>query len=475
VAALSGVGQYFFWLKLENAQRSRAIFRPFMFALASTLLVMSALTFFEWQFAFDPKIQTGIDRLAQANWFTKTISYVGYAFLYVADELLLAASLFALLANADVLLQLIRKHRSHLVRAGGALAHIGFALMLAGILFSSGYEDIVSVNLNPTELAGQFAPDRQQDNVQLVLNMPRYVKGYQVTYRGRNSPSEPFSNFEAITREQGFVKVAFTDALGERYTTTLPERQFVDRNAAAAEDGLYPIDLNKLEQFLRAEWQVLEPAPQLLNNRSVFALEFVSLSDSTQRFTVYPETEMNGQEGITPHPDRKIKLLEDIYVHISGIPTERHTNAILTEARIGLQGQDTLRLPGNYLLLADSLVQVGGLSQQLGSLAVRAKMRVLHNGIEYRVNPLLVIDSTQVIPSPALVPALGLEVSFVGVVMREGQDYGKLVVNVAREEDFVTFQAIRKPLINLLWLGTLLLTIGFGLAIYRRVNVKRYG
>jgi cytochrome c-type biogenesis protein CcmF len=43
----------------------------------------------------------------------------------------------------------------------------------------------------------------------------------------------------------------------------------------------------------------------------------------------------------------------------------------------------------------------------------------------------------------------------------------------------VILKALEKPLINLLWIGTLVLTIGFGMAIYRRYSefykMKRKG
>jgi cytochrome c-type biogenesis protein CcmF len=40
----------------------------------------------------------------------------------------------------------------------------------------------------------------------------------------------------------------------------------------------------------------------------------------------------------------------------------------------------------------------------------------------------------------------------------------------SRQKDWVVIKALEKPLINVLWLGTFVLMIGFGMAMVRRFN-----
>jgi cytochrome c-type biogenesis protein CcmF len=40
----------------------------------------------------------------------------------------------------------------------------------------------------------------------------------------------------------------------------------------------------------------------------------------------------------------------------------------------------------------------------------------------------------------------------------------------AKPEDWLVVQAYEKPYINLLWLGTVIMFVGFGLAIFRRAS-----
>ncbi|MEM7659678.1 MAG: hypothetical protein AAF399_26430 [Bacteroidota bacterium] len=73
---------------------------------------------------------------------------------------------------------------------------------------------------------------------------------------------------------------------------------------------------------------------------------------------------------------------------------------------------------------------------------------------------------------PSSIEELGLEFAFVGVSPEDN-----LLHIQARwvdpSSDFVVIKAISKPFINLLWLGTFILTIGFLISIYRRVQESR--
>jgi cytochrome c-type biogenesis protein CcmF len=56
---------------------------------------------------------------------------------------LLTTAIFAIVANGTILLNIIRGNYN---LSGGAITHIGVALMLIGILFSSAYTKVVSIN-----------------------------------------------------------------------------------------------------------------------------------------------------------------------------------------------------------------------------------------------------------------------------------------------------------------------------------------
>ena len=75
---------------------------------------------------------------------------------------------------------------------------------------------------------------------------------------------------------------------------------------------------------------------------------------------------------------------------------------------------------------------------------------------------------------PASIEELGMEFVFVGVSPEENLIHIQ-VRYVDPNSDFVVIKAISKPFINLLWLGTFILTAGFLISIFRRIQDSRLG
>ena len=70
---------------------------------------------------------------------------------------------------------------------------------------------------------------------------------------------------------------------------------------------------------------------------------------------------------------------------------------------------------------------------------------------------------------------LHTSVAFVGVNTEAGTVNIQVQEQVNPPDDIVVIQAIQKPWINLLWLGTFVLTFGFGMAMWRRIKENRAG
>jgi cytochrome c-type biogenesis protein CcmF len=109
-------------------------------------------------------------------------------------------------------------------------------------------------------------------------------------------------------------------------------------------------------------------------------------------------------------------------------------------------------------------------------LAVGAVLDVTNRatGETRTVRPVYVImkDRTQQFVQNRI-PEWDLTFTFTG--MRVEDDAVQLMVEGASTtpEDWVVVQAYRKPFINLLWFGTLVLMAGFTLSIVRRVQEQR--
>ncbi|MBX2929956.1 MAG: cytochrome c biogenesis protein CcsA [Saprospiraceae bacterium] len=111
------------------------------------------------------------------TWVT-TLWINAYAWQYV---LLLFAGWFTLISNLDYLLFFLR---GKLKVAGSVFAHIGFGMMIIGILASGLNKRFVSINTFVMDGLMEGAdPERLKNNILLFKGVPMMMGGYEVTYR----------------------------------------------------------------------------------------------------------------------------------------------------------------------------------------------------------------------------------------------------------------------------------------------------
>jgi cytochrome c-type biogenesis protein CcmF len=116
----------------------------------------------------------------------------------IAIYLALFASIFSVIANAAYLRTVLKGN----VKAGGAaIAHLGFALMITGMLISSGNKKVISDN-RKTGLIIPFEKDptgRQSEdpmeNLTLLKHIPTQMGNYMVTYLDDSAAREKNRTF----------------------------------------------------------------------------------------------------------------------------------------------------------------------------------------------------------------------------------------------------------------------------------------
>ncbi len=114
------------------------------------------------------------------------IHYDKYGIGYLAAiHLAMFAAVYAVVANASYIrLGLNGKLKA----AGGSIAHLGFGLMLVGILLSASKKTVLSVNT--TGILLNFAPEAKQDpmeNLTLLRGAKTDMGDYWTTYEGNDS------------------------------------------------------------------------------------------------------------------------------------------------------------------------------------------------------------------------------------------------------------------------------------------------
>lgn len=94
----------------------------------------------------------------------------------------LMAGVYAVVANAMYLFTALK---GNIKNSGGSIAHLGFGMMLVGILLSSGKKEVLSINTSGIPV--NFGPDSKEitgENLTLIKGLPMTMGPYKVTYSG---------------------------------------------------------------------------------------------------------------------------------------------------------------------------------------------------------------------------------------------------------------------------------------------------
>jgi cytochrome c-type biogenesis protein CcmF len=112
------------------------------------------------------------------------------------------------------------------------------------------------------------------------------------------------------------------------------------------------------------------------------------------------------------------------------------------------------------------IYELGGEALDSSFVAVKASIRIKGQRAEYVAEPVIIFGSNSrggIIPDA--IPELGLKISLLNI--HPETDEIRLGIQT-RQKDWVVIKALEKPYVNVLWLGTLVLMTGFGVAMVRR-------
>ncbi len=102
--------------------------------------------------------------------------------IYIICSFLLFAVIFNFLGNADYWFKIFKGKIS---KAGASIAHIGFALLLFGIVISTSKKDTFSKNTSHTDLKSFLQDGNNDENLYMKKGDTLPMAGYLVTYTNR--------------------------------------------------------------------------------------------------------------------------------------------------------------------------------------------------------------------------------------------------------------------------------------------------
>jgi cytochrome c-type biogenesis protein CcmF len=401
IIVLTGIGQFFWW-KRTGKGKLQTLYNPLLIAL----LISAAVITFQ-----------GV----------KDIQYI----------VLLTASIFAVVANGTILLGIFRGNYS---LSGGAITHIGVALMLIGILFSSAYTKVVSINnsglmINRSEEFTKDDNKENRENIVLWLNKPEQMGEYMLTWR--DVRIEPL-------KIPGYISKSWVDMIENDYKAVALRDIVVD------------------EKKYYGKGDTLEVSPDN------FYYEIDYRDPTGQIFTLFPRVQINPRMGgIVSSPDINRRLDKDLYTYVAMVTNPMAEPVWSQTENFTVSMRDTFFI-NDYVAVLDNVVrteQVEGVTLGEGDAAVKAVIRILDKEKEFVVTPSFVIRDRLVARKPEVSKELGMRIQFQEINPQTGQF--SFAVNTT-QKDYIVMKATEKPLINILWLGTFVLVIGFVTATIRR-------
>jgi cytochrome c-type biogenesis protein CcmF len=345
--------------------------------------------------------------IALAVSFGYGLQYDKYGFgflgaLYVA----LFAGIYAVIANAAYLWNVLKGNW----KAGGAsISHVGFGLMIVGILISASNKEVISINRTGIYIPGlkdvKGKDEDARQNATLIQGIPTDMGRYTVTYLGDST---------AAGDEKTYFKVHY-------------ERKDKESGKVLEEFRLYP------DAFV-----------------------------------------MKGGEGtnISANPDAKHYWDHDVFTYITSMPNPDAVNDTSTFRNHLVASGDTVFYSNGYILVKEVVVANKNDNPELPVVdsAWLSSLRVYgKNGQEFDAQPAYFKKDG----IPGNQPDTVMPQSLILMINRV---MGNRVELGVRESEtvmrFVTLKAYAFPMINVLWLGTIIMFIGFMISALHRIRRK---
>jgi cytochrome c-type biogenesis protein CcmF len=319
----------------------------------------------------------------------------------------LAAMLYTIFSNAIYLLKVF-KYKIKL--AGSSLSHIGFGLMIAGMIISSANKKVISdssvnhINIEIGQDPMTKKKENPRENLTLVRNIPTAMGDYIVTYTDNSKSSKE--------KSRTFFKMHFE--------------------------------------------------------------ELSKTGATKDTFSLQPDVYLMKGNGMSSNPDTRHYLNKDIFTYISAVPNQEESNLPSYNPIILKPGQPTPFEKMGYFTLDSISTNPAELRNTMNiadSVFIAHISFVLADSNKFKLHPALIMSGGEnSISLEDSINSLDLKVN-ISSITKDG--IVKLGVSDKKPiTDFITVKTYIFPYINLVWLGLIIMALGIFISMLFRAGVK---
>jgi cytochrome c-type biogenesis protein CcmF len=379
VGLLTAIVQYMKYKSTPASYTLKKIAVPTLVALAAVVLIA---VFYPLQYRRNPPnaVFTGV--------------------LYLA----LFATLYAAIANTHYIFSVLK---GKMKAAGSALSHAGFALMLAGMIITSGNKKTISDNrVTGINLRMGMDPQTKQEdnpleNLTLIRQVPTRMGPYEVTY--------------------------LKDSMG----------------------------LEKGRKFYQLLFEQKDPATKAVS----------------ERFFLYPDVYMMKNNTMSSNPDTRMYASKDVFTYISYASNDKQEDTASFKVQEVNVGDTLYYSKGYIILkemIKNPATNKFNLPND-GATVMADLAVVSKDSMHYRATPLIQVHSPEDIHQlDDTVYAQNLYLRFVGIGENNKIKIG--VKESDKLIDFIALKAYIFPYINLVWVGLVIMALGLLLSMVNRLQ-----
>lgn len=326
----------------------------------------------------------------------------------IAIYLALFAAIFSVVANGAYLFTVLK---GNLKAGGSAIAHVGFALMLTGMLISSSNKKVISDN----RVTGFFIPfeedptgrsmENPMENLTLIKGVPTPMGKYVVTYvRDSASPTEA--------------------------TRTYYKLRFVQKDSATRE----------------------------VEDVFMLAPDSYRMKDNT----------------LSSNPATRHYFTHDVFTYVSTISIDDPESDTATFRTHEMLPGDSVFYNEGYIVL-DSIIKnpdFGKFHFLKNDTALAAEITVFSNkGTSYKSYPALQIHDMSIHFLDDTVITQDLHMRFSGISASGKFKIG--IKENDKPTKFITLKAFIFPYVNLVWAGLVIMALGFIVSLFQHANAAK--
>lgn len=212
--------------------------------------------------------------------------------------------------------------------------------------------------------------------------------------------------------------------------------------------------------------------------KNIYFKILMERKDGKEQFTLYPDLIKNtkGQENYSNNPDAKHYLHQDIFSYISYADKMQEGEDTAKYRLKTMQFRDTLFYSSGYMVF--DTVQLNPVNKRVdflpGDTALMASFRVVSfngSGKAMTIHPYFYFRNNRIEAVPDTLISQGLAVRINRITGNNSFEIG--IKESSRMAPFVALKVLLFPFINLVWLGVVLVVVGFAMSMVRRARLLK--